>query len=231
MNRELDSWLILDSGKAIPVDNMRSDYDKLLNLTSSSQPILRFYDWVDSAATHGYFVDPWQYLDKSAALAFGLHLARRPTGGGLLFHGCDLAFSLLIPAHHSLYSLNTLDHYAYVNDRLSKAIQAWDGCLKLEKFTQSKKERVAFCMVAPTHYDLVIEGRKVAGGAQRKTKQGLLHQGSLCLSLPSKALKPLFKPGLDFLEQMRESSYPLIPSMERDKIAALKQQLIHSFTT
>jgi lipoate-protein ligase A len=41
-----------------------------------------------------------------------------------------------------------------------------------------------FCMAQPTQYDVVYRGMKIAGAAQRKRKQGYLHQGTISLSLP-----------------------------------------------
>lgn len=35
------------------------------------------------------------------------------------------------------------------------------------------------CFEAPVMHDVVVAGRKAAGGAQRRTKRGLLHQGSI----------------------------------------------------
>jgi lipoate-protein ligase A len=35
------------------------------------------------------------------------------------------------------------------------------------------------CFIAPVRNDLLANGRKIAGGAQRRTKRGLLHQGSI----------------------------------------------------
>ena len=39
-------------------------------------------------------------------------------------------------------------------------------------------------MAKPTPFDLVIEGKKVGGAAQRRTRKGLLHQGSLSVCPP-----------------------------------------------
>ena len=35
------------------------------------------------------------------------------------------------------------------------------------------------CFANPVHADVVIDGRKVAGAAQRRTRRGLLQQGSI----------------------------------------------------
>jgi lipoate-protein ligase A len=35
------------------------------------------------------------------------------------------------------------------------------------------------CFMNPVRADVLIDGRKIAGAAQRRTRQGLLHQGSI----------------------------------------------------
>jgi lipoate-protein ligase A len=39
-------------------------------------------------------------------------------------------------------------------------------------------------MAKPTKYDVMWEGKKVGGGAQRRTKYGFLHQGTISLGRP-----------------------------------------------
>ena len=63
-----------------------------------------------------------RHLDLKALEASGLHLARRPTGGGIIFHLTDFAFSVLIPANHPSFSQNTLENYALVNRPVAFAI-------------------------------------------------------------------------------------------------------------
>ena len=45
--------------------------------------------------------------------------------------------------------------------------------------------------------DVVIDGRKVAGGAQRRSKWGVLHQGSIAAKLSAEQLKEGFRKALD----------------------------------
>jgi lipoate-protein ligase A len=43
------------------------------------------------------------------------------------------------------------------------------------------------CFENPVLYDVLVEGRKVAGAAQRRTRRGLIHQGSVqTLDLPKR---------------------------------------------
>ncbi len=175
-------WDCLDTGKNSASENMALDARLLEELNPSGAPLLHLYDWEESSATYGYFLKFEEHL-KGKELDF----ARRPTGGGVIFHLTDLAFSALIPAH--LASNDTLSNYQYINDRVKLAVKK----LLEERFspdllaTDPPKEEGSsshFCMAKPTIYDVMIGEKKVAGAAQRQRKQGILHQGSISLALP-----------------------------------------------
>lgn len=191
-----------------PQENMERDEALLHGLETDPRPKIHFYNWLGTPATYGYFMDPSLYLKKGSTLALG----RRPTGGGMIFHHCDLAFAVLIPATHPGYSMNTLKNYAFINEAVLKAIHEFCGEDPLFFEKECKKgECSQFCMAKPTIYDVMIGGKKVGGGAQRRTKQGLLHQGTIALTLPTREfLLAHLKEGESLYHQMQENSLSLL---------------------
>src|SRR5579872_4776074 len=97
---------VLDTGVNEADVNMAIDAELLESLESRREPLLHLYEWKDRSATYGYFVKPEEYLDLAAVKRRGLNLARRPTGGGIIFHEWDLAFSVLVPEKSPFFSLN-----------------------------------------------------------------------------------------------------------------------------
>ena len=66
----------------------------------------------------------------------------------------------------------------------------------------------------PTKYDVILHGKKIAGAAQRKKKQGYLHQGSICFTLPDyNFLKKVFL-NEDILKAIFANSCPLVDEKE-----------------
>lgn len=184
-----------------PEWNMKADEEAL----RFPIPALRFYEWSGPSATYGYFLKPEDYFDLKGVEKHSLTLARRPTGGGIIFHTCDLAFSLIVPASHPFYTLDPLQSYHEINSRVLKAIG--DAASLSEAHSPS---RGGFCMAKPTKYDLMLNGKKVGGAAQRKTKNGLLHQGSLYLAHPDfDMLQDVLKNGRQIAEEMQKTSFPL----------------------
>lgn len=184
-------WKVLDTGPATAQENMAIDRALLKNLRSERQPILHFYEWVRPSITYGYFVDPYAHLNEQTINSEGIDLAARPTGGGIVLHLTDFAFSMLIPNDYPEFSSNTLQNYALINQQICEAIRIslkFNKSPKLFLCQDCSSTAPDFCMASPSAYDVICEGRKIAGGAQRRTRYGLLHQGTICTTSPSEKL-------------------------------------------
>lgn len=228
-------WNILDTGTRLAEENMLLDAELLETLDPHALPILHFYDWAGDSATYGYFVRPSDFLNLSQARKLGLNLAKRPTGGGIVFHIWDLAFSVLIPAGHPQFSENTLDNYAFVNNAVLAAVSSFldsRPVLIPENAPAFDPSCTRFCMAQPTKYDVVMHGKKIAGAAQRKTKKGFLHQGTIALKMPSEEyLRAILLPETKVLEAMLANTFPLLREEENlnEGRRALREELENQF--
>lgn len=169
---------VIDSGKRSAAEHMHLD---TMLLSQIEQPTLRFYQWEQFAITYGHFINPDEWLRSLESDS-----ARRPTGGGLIFHDEDFAFTLALPLSHPLVALPVLERYHSINRALLQAITAFmphlDVTLHSEEFGRGSLSEL--CMAHPTKYDLLIKQKKVGGAAQRKTRSGFIHQCSLILKEP-----------------------------------------------
>lgn len=219
---------ILESTPAKASANMEKDAKLLQELAETRETVLHFYDWERPSATYGYFLDPYSYLKENSPL----DLARRPTGGGIIFHETDFAFSILIPASHPRFSVNTLANYRFVHELVAKALMLFDSRLKPHLFS---KETVCagescpnFCMATPAPYDVMIGEKKIAGGAHRRTRSGFLHQGSIFLAPPDEeALRAALKDEKKAAESILANSHPLIASGQQlDQAKQLLKEIL-----
>jgi len=210
------NWEVLDTGIGTALENMQFDAALLDSLGERSQPVLHLYDWKEDAATFGYFIEPTEFLNMDGVAKRGLKLAKRPTGGGIVFHVWDLAFSVLVPAKCDVFSRNTLENYERVNRGVLNAVREFLGSKKeltltpvdLSSLDESSRK---FCMARPTKYDVMFEGRKIAGAAQRKRKEGFLHQGTIALMMPPMDyLEDVLKGGTKVKEAMFSRTMPLL---------------------
>ncbi len=191
---------------------MLLDAELLQSLDPKGKPILHLYDWARPSATYGYFIRPEQFL----RIGGEIDLARRPTGGGVVFHIWDLAFSFLMPSEHPHFSLSTLTNYQFVNRAVLEVVQSYFS-LKPELIPIDAPSLGPscqnFCMAKPTQYDVVDQGRKIAGAAQRRRRQGYLHQGTISLCSPD----------LKLLEEVLISKEELIRAMTHFTFAPVSQ--------
>lgn len=192
--------------------------EKLLNeLDPNGAPILHLYQWAAPSATFGFFIAPEKHLDLEKGKKWNLDLGRRPTGGGIVFHIWDLAFSFLMPANHPAFSLNTLQNYQFVNGAVLEVVRAYFG-LSAELIPQNGPSMGPdcqnFCMAKPTIYDVVHQGMKIAGAAQRRRQQGYLHQGTISLSAPN----------VELLEDVLRSKEDVVSAMEAFTFAPVKDE-------
>lgn len=232
-------WIVLRDGILSAEENMTRDAELLdsLKKESNPRPLLRFYRWKGDCGTYGYFIQPGDYLNLEGVKKRELSLARRPTGGGILFHMTDLAFSVIVPAQHKGYSQNTLENYAFVNRAVSRAVTPFLPEEQREKLQLLPEEPQpadeasrSFCMAKPTKYDVIVRGKKVGGAAQRKKNYGFLHQGTLSLApVPADYLGDVLLPGTAVFQAMKENSFFLLKEEEKEKqLEGLRRELTFS---
>jgi lipoate-protein ligase A len=135
--------------------------------------VLRFYGWSEPAATFGYS-QRWQTVTELTRLR---PLIRRPTGGGLVSHERDWTYSLVFPATHPWYQLKALASYQRVHEWLRRSFAACGLAAELSPVCRA--EAPGQCFLGAEQYDLLYLNAKIAGAAQRRTRDGLLIQGSV----------------------------------------------------
>lgn len=170
-----EPWDLWQDGARAPALNMAVDEVLLEDAARRQQPLLRFYGWDRPAVSIGY-------VQKfSAAPQTGFAVVRRPTGGGIVFHDHDFTYSVIIPAGHWLRHVDRLCSYVFINEavRAGLAHCRISGTLATAEMTRSADRDTMVCFQTPTRYDILADGRKIAGSAQRRTRQGILHQGSI----------------------------------------------------
>jgi lipoate-protein ligase A len=136
-------------------------------------PVMRFYGWQKPAATFGYF----QRLADVERMTSVRPLIRRPTGGGLVLHGDDWTYSLIFPAGEAWYTLKAGESYRRMHEWIQAAFDR--AGVSTELAASAVAEAPGQCFIGAEQFDLLLQGRKIAGAAQRRTRHGLLIQGSI----------------------------------------------------
>lgn len=196
MNSAGENWFLLDSGPGAPALNMGWDETLLLRVAQLGAPVLRFYGWTEPAATFGYFqriaeIESWTPLRL---------LIRRPTGGGLVPHDSDWTYSFAVPPGHWWFKLRAEESYRRLHEWLRDAFAGVQ--LATELAPCCDKQLPGRCFAGPEKFDLVAHGAKLAGAAQRRTRDGLLIQGSI-QPVPAGIARPAWQRALTEAAQAR----------------------------
>ncbi|MDP0491354.1 MAG: hypothetical protein Q7Q71_09925 [Verrucomicrobiota bacterium JB023] len=165
---------VIHDAEANGPDNMARDVALLASL--GEEVILRTYLWAGPWVSYGYF----QSAEEASSHFPDVPAVRRPTGGGLVDHRCDFTYSLFFPKTHPFSRQERARSYALVHASLLPALR--EHGLRARLIEQEEGGGPA-CFAHPVPGDIVDEqGRKLAGAAQRRTRDGLLHQGSLLIN-------------------------------------------------
>jgi len=139
-------------------------------------PLLRLYEWSEDAISFGYTQKfervPDQIEDR----------VRRPTGGGIVFHKHHFTYTVVLsPEHWIVKDTVPVESYNWLNRCVQEALSqlSLESSLAQQEIPKSVDRAGMVCFTTPTRYDLLADDRKIAGSAQRRTKAGMLHQGSI----------------------------------------------------
>jgi lipoate-protein ligase A len=140
-------------------------------LSTVDLPVLRVFFWAQPWISAGFFIPQ----ESARMVRPDLPFCRRWTGGGVVVHEGDFTFSLVVPRHESWASMRPRDTYRFLHEAIAGALRQAGVEADLAEEDAGQEQ----CFVAPVRNDVLVHGRKIAGGAQRRTKRGLLHQGSI----------------------------------------------------
>lgn len=163
--------------RSVP-EQMAIDEALLARAIDTGRACARFYHWDHPARTIGYF-------SRAGDVEDGIDFARRLTGGGIVEHGEDLTFLLVTPPGAPVSGLSAEDRYRWIHEALALAL----ADAGVESRAQPQRENgpnipdSGVCFASPVPWDLIgALGEKLAGGAQRRSRGALIHQGSVRLS-------------------------------------------------
>jgi lipoate-protein ligase A len=150
-------------------------------LESAAVSSIRFYRWASPALSFGYF----GRFAEVATYTRERDLVRRWTGGGIVFHGEDLTYSIVIPSSDPVFGESSMSIYQKIHCALADALASYGAPVELAAVAggvdagDAVIDRGYSCFANPVRADVMLAGRKIAGAAQRRTRAGLLQQGSI----------------------------------------------------
>ncbi|MFO7982080.1 MAG: lipoate--protein ligase family protein [Desulfuromonadales bacterium] len=193
-------WRYINSGPLEGSRNMALDAVLFESVArGESAPILRLYNWDPPTVTLGYGQRDGEAVDLDYCRDVGLDVVRRPTGGRAVLHDREVTYAIIAPEGMDDFSGGILDNYRAISEILRDTIRSFG--LPAELVTgrggAARKTEVdrSVCFTAPSSYELVVEGCKIAGSAQKRGQGAFLQHGSIPLDMDLEKLLRALSPG------------------------------------
>jgi lipoate-protein ligase A len=146
--------------------------------------VFRTYEWDEPTLSLGYFqrfvaveTDPqWHEV----------RVVRRPTGGGAIWHDHEVTYALVMPRSHPA-ACRPADLYRLVHGAIAAELRGRGlaATLRGRLSTEAPAGDLArpfLCFLDHDPSDVLLDGRKVLGSAQRRRPRAVLQHGSLLLA-------------------------------------------------
>jgi lipoate-protein ligase A len=181
-------WQYIDSGPNIGAYNMAIDEELLSRAQAGGAvPVLRFYTWSPPAVSIGRFQHIESAVNAEACKQLGFDIVRRITGGRAVLHHRELTYSIIARADNPLFPLTVLGTYKVIATGLLAGLQNLG--IPAEMVSRGgrhaalveKKVKGPACFSSPSWYEIMVNGRKIIGSAQRRMRGAFLQHGSILI--------------------------------------------------
>lgn len=189
---------VIQSGFSDAATNMALDEAIFLSHKKDTfTPTLRLYGWKTPSFSIGHSQDPQKILDLEICHNEGVDFVRRPTGGGVIFHDHELTYSLVLAQSDLGLSCRIKESFEKLTSFLILAYQTLggDACFAKDRSQAlfNYPEIADFCFSRKEEYDILVNGRKLGGNAQKRKKDIILQHGSIPLSFNKMKAARFFK--------------------------------------
>ncbi len=172
-----ESWRLILEPKSDGYYNMAADDAILNNYSSSKIPTLRIYGWDRPFISLGYNQNPQKTLTSSNSLPF----VRRVTGGGAILHHQEITYSLVCSVKDLSLPNSVKGTYWVICSFLLDFYKnlGLDADFAKNIFANQLDEHSHFCFSNFSSTDLIVNGKKIGGNAQRRRRDVIFQHGSI----------------------------------------------------
>lgn len=178
----MKSFRLIRSLPASASYNMELDEKIFTRYLKDGIPALRVYRWQRPSFTYGVSQHPENEIDVTRCASENIGVAKRITGGGVLFHDDEITYSFVCSKDDLGEPQGVFVSYR----RICAFLIRFYGSLGLKAAfaVQSKdfKNKCAphgLCGASYEKYDIVINGRKIGGNAQKRRRQAVFQHGAI----------------------------------------------------
>jgi lipoate-protein ligase A len=163
--------------------NMAADNYLLDCAANRGEVTLRTYSWNAPAITLGCMQKAEEILDAATMAAHGVSWVFRLTGGRAVLHWNDLTYSCTFPVSLSGMGRSIAESYDVIGRCLRAGLLHAGIATEMhdappEGLSAARNLRLP-CFGSPSRNEIMVQGRKLIGSAQKRTSKAVLQHGSI----------------------------------------------------
>lgn len=178
------SFRLLKDAKNSGAHNMAVDEALLRCISTSTDPILRFYGFNPPCISLGRFQPINDFKKDMITGTEQMGIVRRPTGGQAVLHDHEVTYAMILGRQH-LKTFSKRNAYRISANILCRLLTAFSvtGIIKAAQRSSMRDIQNPNCFGATGEYEIITKtNHKLVGSAQTTTRQGTLQHGTIPLS-------------------------------------------------
>ena len=178
----MKSFRLIRSGASSAAYNMALDEKIFKRYLEDGIGVFRLYRWKNPSFTYGFSQSPEKEIDLNKCATDSVELAKRMTGGGILFHNDEITYSFVCSKSDVGEPKSIFVAYREICQFLLRFYESLGLAPAFALNTEGFRKRCAphqLCSAAYEKYDIVINGKKIGGNAQKRKREVVFQHGSV----------------------------------------------------
>lgn len=171
---------------------------------------LRFYGWRSPAVSTGRFQSQAEEVDMAVCRNRGIDVVRRPTGGKAVYHHDEITYAVVGTDDSGFFPADILGTYRAISACLASALASLGIAATMAPAGRNGTgDLLSSCFAVPSRFELLVNGQKICGSAQARSRGSFLQHGSLLMTFDAamtyEVLLPKEEPRDYHVQRLRES--------------------------
>lgn len=188
-------------------------------LLEEGTPTVRLYGWRPACVSLGRSQTEAE-VDLEAARSWGLDVVPRCTGGGAILHNeTEVTYAVVLPLDHPGLPRDIPGSFGFLGAGVVEGLRLLGLPAEVESVQENTRETL--CYVRRQGTNVMVRGRKVSGGAQRRNGKAVLQHGTVIVDRDEERMARLFRTEPDVIRRR-------VTSLREEGLDVTREKLVEA---